>query len=62
VTVDHDLVESRPASEHDDAAGTIEGSSRDLFSLLLGRPQHTPLRFSGDVTFAQSFERAFPGP
>jgi uncharacterized protein (TIGR03083 family) len=62
VTVDDDLVTSRPASAHDDADGTIEGSSRDLFSVLLGRPRRTPLRFGGDVTFAQSFERAFPGP
>ena len=62
VTVDAGSVKSQPASEHDDADGTIEGSSRDLFSLLLGRPRRTSLRFSGNVTFAQSFESAFPGP
>lgn len=62
VTVDDERVESRPAAEDDDADGAIEGSSRDLLALLLGRPRRTPLRFSGDVAFAQSFERAFPGP
>lgn len=62
VTVDRDRVESRPASEDDDADAGIEGSSRDLLALLLGRPRRTPLLFSGDVAFAQSFERAFPGP
>lgn len=62
VEVDGDSVESRPAIEADDARAMIEGTSRDLLALLLGRPPRRPLRRSGDVAFAGSFERAFPGP
>lgn len=62
VTVEREHVESRPAIEDDDANATIEGSSRELLALLVGRAQLRPLRFSGDVAFAQSFASAFPGP
>jgi uncharacterized protein (TIGR03083 family) len=62
VTVDGDRVESRPATVNDNADGEIDGSRRDLLALLLGRQPLTPLGFSGDVVFAQSFSRAFPGP
>ena len=62
VTVKEERVESRPAVEDDEATAMIQASSRDLLALLLGRPRHHPLRFSGDTAFAQSFEKAFPGP
>jgi len=62
VSIHRGAVESRPARETDDARAVIEGSSRDLFALLLGRPRRRQLRFRGDVAFAASFEKAFPGP
>lgn len=62
VAVDGDHVVSRPAIGGDEASAVIAGSSRDLLALLLGRPRRQQLRFSGDVVFARSFERAFPGP
>ena len=62
VTVDDDRVGSRPAGEDDAADATIEGSSRDLLALLLGRPPREPLCFGGNVALAESFGDAFPGP
>ncbi len=62
VAIDEDRVESRPADHRDDARAKIRGSRRELLALLLGRPRHQHLELSGDLTFAQSFERAFPGP
>jgi uncharacterized protein (TIGR03083 family) len=62
VTVVGDTVESRPARSGSRATATIEGASRDVLALLLGRPVRAPLRFAGDVSFARSFARAFPGP
>jgi maleylpyruvate isomerase len=62
VTVDDAHVESRPAAGGDVADATIEGTSRDLLALLLGRPPRRPLRLGGDVAFAESFGGAFPGP
>lgn len=62
VAVDDHRVEARPAAEGDAADGTIQGTSRDLLALFLGRPRHEPLRFGGDASFARSFARAFPGP
>jgi hypothetical protein len=64
VAVNGDRVESRPAGPGDEAGvdATIEGSSRDLLALLLGRPPRQPLRLGGDKAFAESFQRAFPGP
>lgn len=62
VTIEDDRVASRPATEGDAADATIEGSSRDLLALLLGRPPRSPLRHGGDVALARSFGDAFPGP
>lgn len=62
VTAHGGAVESRPAPPGTAAGATIEGTSRDLLALLLGRPIHEPLRYSGDRDLAGSFERAFPGP
>ena len=45
----------------DDVTTTIEGSSRDLLALLLGRPRLAPLGESRPGAVAD-FERAFPGP
>lgn len=63
VSVDGELVKSRPAhasSEH--PSSVIEGTSRDLLALLLGRPPLQALRVTGDVAFGASFSAAFPGP
>lgn len=62
VAVDGDRVQSRLATDHDTATADIEGTSRDLLALLLGRPPRQPLQLIGDVAFAEAFERAFPGP
>lgn len=62
VTADGRDVVSRRAADDDEPRGTIHGSRRDLLALLLGRPLRDPLRFTGDVAFAQSFQAAFPGP
>ena len=62
VRVDGDRVESQPAHPGEAARATIEGTARDLFALLLGRPTLEPLRFGGDAAFAESFPLAFPGP
>lgn len=44
------------------ATAVIEGRSRDLLALLLGRSPPVPLRVTGDAEFALAFGRAFPGP
>jgi maleylpyruvate isomerase len=44
------------------ADAVIEGSSRDLLALLLGRPPRRALAVSGDTDLAEAFNRAFPGP
>lgn len=62
VTVDGEHAESRPATEDDTPTAVIEGTSRDLLALLLGRPTHEPLRAMGDAAFGKLFPRAFPGP
>lgn len=62
VTAEGDRVEARPAAEGDAPDATIEGSSRDLLALLLGRPPLRALCFGGDVALARSFGDAFPGP
>jgi uncharacterized protein (TIGR03083 family) len=62
VAVNRDSVESRPALDDDIALATIRGSNRDLLALLLGRPQRQPLATSGNIAFAHTFEKAFPGP
>ena len=45
-----------------DADCEIRGSSRDLLSTLLGRTTTGSLSLSGNMTLAQGFSRAFPGP
>jgi uncharacterized protein (TIGR03083 family) len=62
IAVEDDHVVSRPAASNDHSDATIQGSSRDLLALLLGRPAHEAFYFSGDVELARSFKRAFPGP
>jgi uncharacterized protein (TIGR03083 family) len=62
VSVDGTKVESRSAPRDAQARAIIEASSRDLLALLLGRALLTPPVIAGDITFGQSFERAFPGP
>jgi hypothetical protein len=62
VAVDGDLVRSRAAIEGDATRAAIAGSNRDVLALLLGRPRAQPLKLSGDLRFAASFELAFPGP
>lgn len=57
-----DAVRSCPASPGASADATIEGSSRDLLALLLGRPVVRPLRHRGDELVAAAFAGAFPGP
>jgi maleylpyruvate isomerase len=44
------------------ASAVIEGTSRDLLALLLGRPTAAPLKITGDHVVATSFSKAFPGP
>jgi hypothetical protein len=44
------------------ASAVIEGTSRDLLALLLGRPAAAPLKITGDQVVATSFSQAFPGP
>jgi maleylpyruvate isomerase len=62
VALDGNSVISRPAVGADETTAVISGSGRDLLALLLGRPLLHELRFFGDQAFAQSFQRAFPGP
>jgi hypothetical protein len=62
VSVNGTDVESSPALPNVEARAVIEASSRDLLALLLGRSLLTPPVITGDVTFGQSFVRAFPGP
>jgi uncharacterized protein (TIGR03083 family) len=51
-----------PASSTTVAEAVIEGSSRDLLALLLGRPPRRALAVRGNRALAQVFNRAFPGP
>ncbi len=44
------------------ATATIEGTSRDLLALLLGRPPRAAFRVRGDHGFGERFTDAFPGP
>lgn len=62
VSVNGTKVESRPAPRNAQARAVIEASSRDLLALLLGRALLTPPLLAGDITFGESFVRAFPGP
>ena len=63
VSVHGGRVQTAPAVELDrEPDAVIAGTSRDLLALLLGRPTTQPLQITGDVTFGESFRRAFPGP
>ncbi len=62
VSVAGDQVVSAPADQATVATSVVEGDSRDILALLLGRPARNALRISGDEAFARSFRRAFPGP
>jgi uncharacterized protein (TIGR03083 family) len=62
VAVTGDIVDSHPSDARSSATAVLEGSSRDLLALLLGRPGAEPLHISGDRTFGESFQAAFPGP
>jgi len=62
VSAHANTVESRPATDDTPATAVLDGTSRDLLALLLGRPSRAPLEISGDRDFGASFARAFPGP
>jgi uncharacterized protein (TIGR03083 family) len=63
VTVGASGVRSTPAdATAPPAVATIQGSSRDVLALLLGRPTNQDLELAGDVELARAFSRAFPGP
>jgi maleylpyruvate isomerase len=61
-TVDVAMASPDDPSSNADAPARIEGTSRDLLALLLGRPPLRPLRRAGDPALANAFESAFPGP
>ena len=62
VTVRGGSVSSVPAGADDTATAVIEGSSRDILALLLGRPTTVPLTIRGDRAFGGAFSDALPGP
>jgi maleylpyruvate isomerase len=62
VLLDGDDVHTELAEPTENANAVIEGTSRNLLALLLGRPVRGRLRTRGNVEIAQSFTRAFPGP
>jgi uncharacterized protein (TIGR03083 family) len=62
VVLDDDVVLTEPTDPDTKADATIEGTSRDLLALLLGRPARNKLRTRGSVVVASSFNRVFPGP
>ena len=55
-------VSSVPAGPAASADAVLEGTSRDLLALLLGRRPRRALRTTGDRHLAAAFVRAFPGP
>ncbi len=62
IATDGRTVTVEPAEEGTVADAVIEGSSRDLLALLLGRPPRQALTLAGDTGLARAFARAFPGP
>jgi len=62
VSVTGSDVRTVPANETSVATAVLEGSSRDLLALVLGRPAQGRLVRGGDLGFAAAFPRAFPGP
>ena len=61
VSVDGDRVTSELSTASAVADAVIEGSSRDLLAMLLGRPGGQ-LAVTGDLEIGGGFKRAFPGP
>ena len=62
VAVQGPAVQAGAAERSTVATATIEGTSRDLLALLLGRPARHELHVRGDQAFGERFARAFPGP
>ena len=62
VTVRGESVSSTPAARDAAAHAVIEGTSRDILSLLLGRPAVESLSISGDQEFGRAFTMVLPGP
>ena len=62
IATDGRTVTVQAAGHKTTADAVIEGSSRDLLALLLGRPPRQVLTFGGDTELARAFTRAFPGP
>ena len=62
VAVRGPAVRAGPAESSASATATIDGTSRDLLALLLGRPPRRELRLRGDHGFGERFTDAFPGP
>ena len=60
VTSHEGIVTTRTAEPDERADGVVEGTSRDLIALLLGRDLEGEIRYSND--FARGFAAAFPGP
>jgi uncharacterized protein (TIGR03083 family) len=62
VAVSGPAVDSQPVPPGTEADAVIEGTSRDLLALLMGRPPRQALRRAGNRALAAAFGRAFPGP
>ena len=62
VTVRGTSVSSVPAAADAPATAVIEGTGRDILSLLLGRRPAVPLTITGDLSFGRAFGVALPGP
>lgn len=62
VSVHGDRVTSEPAEPTTAADAVIEGTSRDLLALLVGRPPTRTLALLGDPHLAAAFGEVFPGP
>lgn len=60
VTSNAGIVTTRVAEWDERADGVIDGSSRDLIALMLGRELVGEINYSND--FAKGFAAAFPGP
>ena len=62
VAVNEGLVTVEDAEPTAASDAVIEGSSRDLLALLLGREARHTLSKRGNIAFAESFSLVFPGP
>ena len=56
------VVDAHPSESTVLTTATIEGTSRDLLALLLGRRPERPVAIKGDLEFGGQFSAAFPGP